>query len=183
MKKMYLLFVVVALTIASCTNNRQAKVDKIKELEKTVNSKTDTTFNVAKAKELADAYVDFATEFPDDTAAAPCYFKAARILMNNINPNRAIELYDIIINDYPDYDKVAECMFLKAFTYDNFLKNIVKAKEGYKAFLSKYPKNEYADDAESLIEMLGKTPEQISAELRAKQKEDSIALAPTAVKK
>ncbi|MFH0895947.1 MAG: tetratricopeptide repeat protein [Bacteroidota bacterium] len=174
MKNTFLLPVIFALVFASCSEGRQTKIDKIKELEKVVHSKTETTFNVAKAKELADAYVDFAKEYPDDTAAASCCFKAASISMNTGNPNQAIELFDKIISDYPDFKKVPECMFLKAFTYDNFLKNIKKAEEGYNAFIKKYPDNEFADDAQSLLGMLGKTPEQISAELIAKQKTDTL---------
>ncbi len=174
MKNTLLLLVTFALVFVSCSNNKQIKMDKIKELEKIVNSKTDTTFNVAKAKELAEAYVDFAKEYPDDTAAASCYFKAASISMNTGNPNKAIELFDKIINDYSDFKKAPECMFLKAFTYDNFLKNIKKAEEGYKVFIKKYPDNEFADDAQSLLDMLGKTDVQISTELMAKQKADTL---------
>ena len=174
MKNTLLLLVICAMIFSACSGNKQSKIDKIKDLEKIVNSKTDTVFNVAKAKELAEVYVDFAKEFPDDTAAASCYFKAASISMNTGNPNRAIELFEMIFSDYPDFKKVPECMFLKAFTYDNFLKNIKKAEEGYKAFIKKYPDNEFADDAQSLLDMLGKTDAQISAELSAKQKSDTL---------
>ena len=177
MKRICLSLAIVALLFSACTNNKQGKIDKIRELESVVNSKADTVYNVAKAKELADAYIDFAVEFPDDTAAATCYYNAARILMNNLNPGKAVEYFDKVIKDYPDYRRVAECMFLEAFTYDNFLKDINKAKEGYNTFISKYPNHEYADDARSLIEMLGKTPEQISAEFQEMQQNDTAGVA------
>ncbi|HNW97531.1 MAG TPA: tetratricopeptide repeat protein [Bacteroidales bacterium] len=173
MKKIISTLVVIAVLLAACSNSKQNKIDKIKELEKIVSSKTDT-FNIKKANELVEAYVDFADAFPKDTMAAPCYYKAASILMNTGDPNKAVELFDKIINNYPDYKKLPDCMFMKAFTYDNFLQNKKKAEECYNAFIKKYPDNEFADDAKSLLEMLNKTPEEIAAELDAKLKADTV---------
>lgn len=183
MKKVAPFIFIIAILITACGNDKQSKIDKIKELESIVNSKSDTTYNVAKALELSDAYIDFAKAYPNDTNAVLCYFKAASILMNAGNPNRAVEIFDKIISDYPDFERLPECMFLKAFTYDNFLKNLKKAEEGYKEFIQKYPANEFADDAQSLLDILGKTPEQLGAELIAKQKSDSALTSDTTEKK
>lgn len=174
MKNIILILVVFAVFFTACTNDKQSKIDKIKELEKIVNSKTDTSYNVAKAKELVAAYIDFADAFTDDTAAATCYYNAAKISMYTGSPKKAIEYFNKVISDYPDYKKMPDCMFQKAFTYDNFLKDFKKAEEAYKAFIKKYPNDDFADDAQSLIDMLGKTDEQIGTELMAKNKKDTL---------
>lgn len=174
MKNSLLILMAFAVFFTACTNNRQSKIDKIKELEKIVYSKSDTAYNFTKAKELVTAYIDFATKYPDDTAAVTCYYNAAKISMYTGSPKKATEYFDKIISDYPDFKKMPDCMFQKAFTYDNFLKDIMKAKEAYEAFIKKYPNDDFADDAQSLIDMLGKTDEQIGAELMAKQKKDTL---------
>jgi outer membrane protein assembly factor BamD (BamD/ComL family) len=174
MKNVLISCLTLMVLFSSCSNKKQEKIDKIKELENIIGSKSISSFNVAKAKELADAYIEYANAYPDDTASVTYYFKAASLSMNTGEPEQAVKLFDTIIKNYPDFKRIPECMFLKAFTYDNFLENIKKAEEGYKAFIKKYPDNEFADDAQSLLDMLGKTPEQISAELEAKQQTDTV---------
>lgn len=173
MKKLYSILVVMAVILAACTDSRQSKIDKIKELEKKFNSKTDTSFSVKNANELVAAYIDFSESYPKDTAAATCYYNAGKISMYTGSPKKAVEYFDKVITDYPDFKKMNDCMFQKAFTYDNFIKDVKKAKEAYEAFIKKYPGDDFADDAQSLINMLGKTDDQIVAELEAKQKTDS----------
>ena len=69
--------------------------------------------------------------------------------------------------------------FLKAFIYDNNLKDIKKARTAYSDFIQKYPKHELTDDAMISMDNLGKTPEQIvkEFELKLKQKSDSATIA------
>ena len=94
--------------------------------------------------------------------------------MNIDKAKHSIELFDRIINDYPKFAKVADCMFLKAFVYDDKLKDYKKAKEAYEAFLKKYPTHEFAESAKACIENLGKSPDQLIREFEAKQKQDSL---------
>jgi TolA-binding protein len=73
----------------------------------------------------------------------------------------AIRFYDRILNDFPDYRKAPEALFLKGYVYENNLGRLDKAKEIYEAFIAKYPTNEFADDAEVSLKYLGKSPEEL----------------------
>jgi len=143
-------------------------------MEKTVLENATAPLNIEKAKELVNAYTDFAKKYPNDTNSVNFLFKAANISMIS-QPKLSVELFDQVIKDYPTFNKIAYCMFLKAFVYDDKLKNINKAREAYEVFLKKYPTNDFADDAKACLDNLGKTPEQLIHEFEAKQKADSLA--------
>lgn len=74
---------------------------------------------------------------------------------------QAIAIYDRIYANYPSFEKAPQALFLKAFTYDNDLKEFDKAKALYKEFLKKYPNDDFADDTEFLLGNLGKNDEDI----------------------
>ncbi len=74
---------------------------------------------------------------------------------------QAIELYDWIYAQYPDYEKASQALFLKAFTYDNDLKDKEIAKKLYEEFLQKFPNDDFADDTQFLLDNLGKDDEEI----------------------
>jgi TolA-binding protein len=50
---------------------------------------------------------------------------------------------------------------LEAYTYENNLNDLDKAKALYEKFLTDFPKSAFADDAKFSIQNLGLTPEQI----------------------
>jgi len=175
MKKNILIVVLSLFIITACSNGREKDAKSIKDMETALKAKSDAALDVAKAKELVDAYIKFVKDYPKDTASANFLFKAASISMNIGKYQLSVDLFDQIMKDYPDYSKIADCMFFKAFVYDNNLKNVKKARECYEAYLKKYPTHIWAKDVPGLLEMLGKTSEQISAELKAKQKSDSLA--------
>ena len=82
---------------------------------------------------------------------------------------RAIAIYDRIYANYPDFEKAPQALFLKAFTYDNDLKNFEKAKLYYTEFLAKYPNDDFADDTEFLLGNLGKNDEEIIQSFNKKE--------------
>ena len=63
-------------------------------------------------------------------------------------------------------------LFLKAFTYDNDLKDFKKAGTFYNEFLTKYPNNEFTESAKFLLENLGKSEEELKKMLEEKAKEN-----------
>lgn len=74
---------------------------------------------------------------------------------------QAITIYDKIYAKYPSFEKAPQALFLKAFTYDNDLKEFEMARPLYIEFLKKYPNDEFADDTEFLLSNLGKKDEEI----------------------
>ncbi len=74
---------------------------------------------------------------------------------------RAIGIYDRIYAKYPKFEKAPQALFLKAFTYDNDLKDYAKARALYTEFLEKFPNDDFADDTQFLLKNLGKSDEEI----------------------
>lgn len=84
---------------------------------------------------------------------------------------KAIELYDWLIGKYPDFEKVPQAMFLKGFTLDNDLQRIDEARVVYETFLAEYPQDDFADDAQFLLDNLGKSDEEIIQSFGGNQSE------------
>jgi len=173
MKKYILLALFTAFILTSCSHSKDKDLLKIKDFEKSVLGNVAAPLNMENAEKLVILYTDFAKKYPNDTNSVNFLFKAANISMI-LQPKRSVELFDQIIKDYPAYNKMAHCMFLKAFVYDDKLKNINKAREAYEEFIKKYPTNEFTDDAKACLDNLGKTTEQLIQEFEAKQKTDSL---------
>lgn len=167
-----LLGVVGLFMIFSCGQNKESDLKKVTELEKKYGASVYS--DQAKAKELLAAYDEFVSKYPKDTVSARFLFEAGRLSMNTAQGKNAINYFDKVITDFPDYKKTPDCMFLKAFVYDDQLKDLKNAKKAYQAFLTKYPTHEFADDAKASIDNLGKTPEQLIREFEAKNNVDSL---------
>jgi len=174
--KRFVIYLICALFMfSSCSNGKKSLYDKIKNLEKELMSKNALPIDTAKAGNLVNMYLDYAKKYSDDSNAVRFLFKAANISMNINRPKLAIELLDKIMNDYSKFAKAPDCMFLKAFVYDDKLKDYNKAREVYQAFLNKYPTHPFAESAKASIQNLGKTPDQLIRDFEAKQKQDSLA--------
>lgn len=162
MKSIFKCLTVAAVVVitASCNNPHQNALNNIQDVE----SKTFSESGMVNAEfvdDLIAAYESFAQEFPKDTLAPDYLFKAGDVAMNTNRSNKAIQLYDRIINDYSDYRKAPEALFLKGYVYENNLGRLDKAKVIYEEFLAKHPNNEFADDAEVSLKYLGKSPEEL----------------------
>jgi tetratricopeptide (TPR) repeat protein len=171
MKKYSILLVVLfVMMVQACKTPEQKLLERISELEKELFSELKPTLDREKAFALVNAYVEYAMRRPKEERSVDFLFKAGDISMNSGHPERAIELYSRIYNDYPDYDKRPESLFLKGFIYENLMGNLTKAEETYRNFIELYPEHDLADDAEMLIEHLGKSPEELVREFEERLK-------------
>jgi len=146
--------------VASCSTPQQDALDNINEMEKNTFSENGLV-NTENVDDLIAVYESFANDFPADTLSPDFLFKAGDVAMNTNRSNKAIKLYDRIINEYNGYHKAPEALFLKGYVYENNLGRLDKAKAIYEEFLTKYPDNEFADDAEVSLKYLGKSPEEL----------------------
>ncbi|MEN0050497.1 MAG: tetratricopeptide repeat protein [Bacteroidota bacterium] len=85
--------------------------------------------------------------------------------------DQALYLYDLLISRYPDTKESEQALFRTAFIYDNDLGEMEKAKETYQAFINKYPNSEFADDAQFLLQNIGKDDAEILESLLKKQEQ------------
>ena len=119
--------------------------------------------------DASEAAVMAQPELPD----APEYLhRAAETARTLRDIPKAINLYDWIIRYYPDHPRGATSLFLKAFTFDNDLKDFEKARVHYEEFLKKHPNNEFAESAQFLLDNLGKSEEELKQILEEKSKEN-----------
>ncbi|MBT4401208.1 MAG: tetratricopeptide repeat protein, partial [Bacteroidetes bacterium] len=107
------------------------------------------------------AYENYANALPEDTISAEYLYRAAEIAMNLQMAGRAIEYYQRILNNFPDFDKRSYCLFLEAFVYENQMQQYETAEKLYLEFIEKYPDHPLADDAEVSVQNMGKSLEEL----------------------
>ncbi len=164
--------IVVSVAINSCTTTtpKDKQVKAIETLEKELYSSQ--TLDKEKGLHMIDTYVNYSKQYPEDTASAVYLFKAAEIAMNLKLGSQSIYYYDKIISNYPHFYKTAECLFLKAFIYENEMNDLDRAKEFYTLFLTEYPNHPLAKDAKASIQYLGKSPEELIKMFQEMNKEE-----------
>ncbi len=128
--------------------------------------------NEVMARLYVDASEAAVMANPKLPQAAEYLHRAAETARTLRNIPKAITIYDWIIEKYPTDKRGATSLFLKAFTFDNDLKDFVNAKKYYEEFLAKYPNNEFTESAKFLLENLGKSEEELKQILEQKSKEN-----------
>jgi len=168
--------ITTALFLNSCKPSEEKLLNKISEMEKTLNADSTKVPEKAEALKLIDLYVAFAEKFPQSEKAPECLFKAARYCMSYMLSTKAVEFFDQIIKEYPQYPKLPDCYFLKAFVYDSQLSNLPLARKTYEELIAKYPNHELAIQAKALLDILGKNLEDVIAGFEEKnQTKEEIA--------
>ena len=161
-----------SMIVLSCSSPQAKKKEAIKTLEDELFADENKMIDRDKASELVKVYVSFADEFPNDKDTPDYLFKAGDMSMNLSMPQNAIQVFDRILKDYPDFEKAPQCLFLKGYVYENEIGDLNAAKKIYQDFIAKYPNDEFADDAAVSIKNLGKSPEELIKEFETKSKEE-----------
>jgi len=149
--------------------SRDDRLTVINELENKVFGEHGD-FDAAKMLALVNNYGKFANENPDDDLTPGYLFKAGDISMGLEKATLAIEFFDRLIENYPEFEKVAYCYFLRAFVFENNLNDLVSAKAAYILFIEKYPDHEMTDGAKFSLKNLGKSPEELIREFERQNK-------------
>lgn len=154
---------VVVLAVIACQSPKEKALSNIQSLES-----NDSIFNPEQIEKVKEAYVDFATKYPDDELAPEFLFKAGQRCNVGAEHQRAIDLFQQVIDKYPKHKIAEDALFLQAYVYENSLNDYAKAKATYTKFIELYPNSELTEDAKYSIENLGKTPEEIFESFEAK---------------
>lgn len=173
MKRILLFALIIGGILLSSCNPIKSKHEQIAKLEKEIASSKMTKFDEKKAEQLIKKYDEFVKEYPKDTLAPKYLFRTADLYVALNRGNMAITSLDKVIKSYPNFEKIPECFFLKAYIAENTLHHLSLADKYYKEFLKEFPTHHLAKDAEASMNNLGKSPEQIMAEIEAKQ--DSLS--------
>jgi len=156
----------LAAFFTSCGSPRKRAFDNVTKLEKDISTKSGNV-DSTKVAVLTTAYREFAVKFSTDSLAPVYLLRAGGLFMNVGKSLKAIESLDQVTEKYGSSPQAPQALFLEAFIFENMLGNMSKAKELYSQFLARFPKHDLANDAQSSLNNLGKTPEQLVHQFEA----------------
>ncbi len=170
--KFFLLIITLVMFFAcKPKSERDIAVDNINELEYTLYGDTVITeIDLTTASNMIQAYLSFAEKFKEDSLAPEYMYKAADISMNINQGSQAILYLENIKLKYPYYKNIPVCLFLQAFIYEDQLQDNESASRLYNQFMEKYPNHELFDDAESSVNNMGKSLEEIIESFKLMEK-------------
>ena len=156
------IFVLLSLALMLLSCGEKMSVEKINELESKVFAK-DAVLSSENVIQLVDAYLLFAKQNPNDQQTPEFLFKALDVAVgvNAEGPQKAIDIADVLIEKYPDFEMTPMAMFIKGFVYENMIGDLQNAEMTYRQFIEKYPNNPMVEDVKSTLENLGLTPEEL----------------------
>jgi len=134
---------------------------RIIELEAQLYPESAAKIDPIAAGKLNRKYETYAKRFPKDEKAADYLYKAGEVARSTGDMRRSVSLLEQLYDDYRNYEKAPQALFLAGFIYENDLKNLDKAKEIYNTFMKKYPKHELAKSVEFSLQNLGKPADEI----------------------
>ena len=162
MKKIILCLMGIAL-MAACGHkmNREEMIKNIEEHEQTLEMDyLDVPDSRDMASEMMSLYRQFYTAFPNDSLA-PIYMQCTADLEITFEmTDDAVALLDSIITQYPGYEDVAGCWFLKGYAYES-VENYDSARVAYTYFVDNYPDHYLANDTRTTLQYLGLSPEEM----------------------
>lgn len=167
MKKI-LFSIFIALMLSSCADKMTA--ERISTLESQAFDE-DGALNNDSAVELVDAYLLFAEQNPDEPQSPEYLFKAIDVSVNLnaiSNPLKTIDIANILIEKYPDFEMSPMAMYIKGFVYENQLQDLKNAEMTYRQFIEKYPESPMVEDVKATLENLGLTPEELIRKFESK---------------
>lgn len=161
MKKILFLGLLAVMMLPACTSEEKKAQKKITDMEESLFNSEAGLLSQQQAEDIIGAYMDYAEAYPQNPLSAEYLFRASDVSMNTGNFALSLNLLSRIQADYPDYNKVSQCLFLQGFIWENYIGNAEKAREVYERFLEEYPDNDFADDVALSLKNLGKTPEEL----------------------
>ena len=166
-----MLAVVLAFGMLACGGEKITQED-LKQAEATLLN-DNPTIDETMATEVAEKYVKFVKQNPDDPTAPMWLFHAIEINERLKNSDKCIELGKKLLKQYPESEWAPRTLFyLGNYIYDAQLHDLDKAREAYERLISDYPNSELVGDAQKSIEFLGMTPEEILTKIMMSKMEE-----------
>lgn len=164
MKQVFLL-IASSLLLFACTPSKEDLSKKMSELEVKFSQNLSEGFDIETANELLETYATFVEHYGEDKIANDIIFKAGELAMNMKKSALAIEYLESIYNRVPDYSKMEQVIFFLGNVYENQVFDIESAEKYYNDLVEKFPNGRYTNDVKQTLKTLGKTPEEILAEI------------------
>lgn len=163
------IFVLLSLALMLLSCGEKMSVEKINELESKVFAK-DAILSSENVVQLVDAYLLFAKQNPDDKQTPDFLFKALDVAVgiNAEGSQKAVDIADVLIENYPDFEMTPMAMFIKGFIYENMIGDLKNAEATYRQFIDKYPDNPMVEDVKATVENMGLSPEELIRKFESK---------------
>ncbi len=129
-------------------------------VKKMTDSKTNKV-NPEVAKDYIEICTLTALANPKEQKNAKYLQKAAEVTRSLRMFPKAIQFYEWIRQSYADTPEAPKALFMEAFTFDEKLNDKEKARKLYELFLVQFPKDDFADDTQFLLDNLDKSNEDI----------------------
>lgn len=165
------LLLMAAILFQGCASEEERLLKQIKTIEEDLFSEVKGIIDREKALKLVQLYQEYADVYPESEKAPEYLFRAGDVCMNTGYPQRSVDFFARVHREYPLYEKVPESLFLMAFVLENQMLNLQRAELTYKRFLELYPDHDLAEDAEILLQHLGKSPDELVREFEQRLKE------------
>ena len=159
-----MMLALLAFGMMACGEKKLTQED-LKKAELTL-ADEQGNLNKEAAPAVVEKFCKFVEQNPDDASSPIWLFKALQIEIKAEEPEKAIELCNKLLEDYPTFEhNPAALMMTASDVYDGQLHDLDQARATYEKVISDYPDSDWAKNAEKMIEYLGLTPEEILARI------------------
>jgi outer membrane protein assembly factor BamD (BamD/ComL family) len=168
MKLMLVAF--LAFGMFACGEKKLTEED-LKKAEATLFNE-DQTLNEATAPSVAEKYVRFVEQNPDDPAAQNWMYNALEIYVMLKDSDNSIKVCDRLVELYPDSKWAPRALYLLgAFVYEDQLNDLDKARELYERVINEYPDCDMISSVQASLKYLGWSNEDIINDIAVSQME------------
>ena len=123
-----------------------------------------------KAPKVAEKYIKFVEQNPDDTTASLWLYHAMELNVMLKNTEKSMELCDQLVEKYPDSKWAPRGLYLLgSFIYEEEFKDLDKAREVYERIVRDYPECDIIESVNASIKYLGWDPKDIFADMAISQ--------------
>jgi len=151
----FLLSGLMILALCQACNNGPSRDEMVDDLRVqdsifTSNSNKMAIDNI-EAQKMVDGYMQFADKFPQDSLSPLFLHKAGDIYSQIGNCDNALQLYDRIIEKYPEYQNIEDVFFNRGWTLES-AQRYPEAREAFKDYLERCPNHPLANDIRYMLE-------------------------------
>ncbi len=126
-------------------------------------------YDEGAAHAIVREYSEFVDNYPDDPKSPEYLFRAGEVSSSLKRSIESVKYYQKLEKEYPEYEKLADALFLQGYVFENQLQDYDRARECYERFMKEYPSHHMVEQTKVILDQLGKTPEELIKEIEAKQ--------------
>lgn len=176
MKKTHIISIIILLFFVSCQqkttiNEKNTLLEQIKQSEQKSFNDSTLSYNKKETLNTINLYQKFIEQNPEDSLSTAFLYQCAQLSKSIDLYGEAIHNFKVFIERYPNNKNTPKAMFLIGLIYENDIKNKEEAKKAYQDFIEKYPNDELTDDAQTLLQYLSLSDEELLNVLIEKNKE------------